>query len=97
MQEILKHLNYQLSTASNATKVTLIVVNNTDGSPRWICNSATSKPLFLKFYAISSFRSKIFAKLFELAFKLNLKGFLTKKVEVSVEILDENKSLIVDL
>ncbi len=97
MQEILKHLNYQLSTASNAKKVTLIVVNNSDGSPRWICNSATSKPFFLKFYAISSFRSKIFAKLFELAFKLNLKGFLTKKVEVSVEILDENKSLIVDL
>ena len=97
MQEILKHLNYQVSTTSNAKKVTLIVVNNPDGTPRWICNAATSKPLFLKFYAISSFRSKIFAQLFDFAFKLNLKGFLTKKIEVSIEVLDKNKPLIVDL
>ncbi len=80
MEKIFNSLGIKTSSAKDGILINLLVVNNRDGSPRWICNLSSKKPLFLKFYSISSFQSKVFAFLIECIFLLNLQSFIfTKK------------------
>jgi thymidylate kinase len=66
----------------NGKKIGLMLINNPDGTIRWIWPDHLKKPLFLKFYNITSFRSKLFAKLVNLIFILRLQKFIFRKVFV---------------
>ena len=77
MEKILSHLNYKISSKdSQSEKIGLIIVNNPDGSPRWVCNAKASSPLFLKFYLISSLKSRLLSIFFRLVFKFRLQKIL---------------------
>lgn len=98
MDKILSHLNYKISSGKGQSeKIGLIIVNNPDGSPRWLCNANSSTPLFLKFYLVSSLKSRLLAVFFRVVFKFRLQKLLLNYTEVLVERLDVNKKEVLDL
>ena len=50
---------------------------NNDGSIRWIFPSKSVKPNFLKFYNISSFKSKVFAAIINMAYQFKLVKYIS--------------------
>ena len=90
MEAIFKTIGYNVSeTPINTTDkvVDLLYIKNPDGTPRWIWGRNLNQPLFLKFYSISSYKSKIFAAMIRFVFFLKLQQliFSTKKLFVSNE------------
>lgn len=82
MENIFKNAGYFVTTKtsnSDEETVTILQINNPDGSPRWIWNATNTKPLFLKFYNVGSFRAFLFATLIQLAFLLKLQKLVFKK------------------
>tara|TARA_B110001450_G_scaffold156040_1_gene145478 strand:+ start:371 stop:2770 length:2400 start_codon:yes stop_codon:yes gene_type:complete len=79
MENIFNSLGVKINSRNEGIPISILVINNRDGSPRWICNSNSKKPLFLKFYSISSFKSKVFAFLIECIFLLKLQSFIFTK------------------
>ncbi|MFT4664969.1 MAG: thymidylate kinase [Gammaproteobacteria bacterium] len=95
---IFESLNFDCSTEAlceDGSCTTLHYINNPDESVRWVWPSQLQKPLFLKFYSISSFKSRIIALLIELVFLLRLQSLVFKTVRVSLK--QKNKSPLVDL
>jgi hypothetical protein len=80
MQDVFTHLNYTICTKEESTiNISLIVINNPDGTPRWILPANAPKPFFLKFYNRNNFKANIIAKTFDLIFALKLQGILLNK------------------
>lgn len=82
MKDILNKTGYVVSeTQSNASdvKLALLTINNPDGSPRWIWNATSKKPLFLKFYTIGTGKARIFSMMIKIIFALRLQGLFFKK------------------
>ena len=61
----------------------LYVIDNPDNSPRWVFSKSLKEPLFLKFYPITSLRSKVIHTLFRLLFAVGLIRLVARKVIVS--------------
>jgi thymidylate kinase len=59
--------------------ITMLSINNPDGTPRWIWDAACNKPLFLKFYNVGSQRALLFATAIKLVFMLKLQKLVFKK------------------
>lgn len=98
MDKFISHLNYKIASSKDgAKKVGFIIVNNPDGTPRWICNSKSNKPLFLKFYLVSSFKSKLFAIFFKLVFKLRLQKRILNYKEFYIEKLSDTSDCLLDV
>lgn len=57
----------------------IYVLHNPDGSPRWIWNVENPKPDFLRFYAVTNLRSKVFSILIRCLFILKLQHLFFKK------------------
>jgi len=85
MENTFKSLGIELTDDKNGVLVDLLIINNPDGSPRWVCNSKSKKAHFLKFYSTTTFKSKIYASLIKLIFVFNLQRlvFNTKRVYLS--------------
>ena len=97
MKKIVNHLNYDLDEKQDKkNKVTFTVLNNPDGTPRWICSKNAKTPLFLKFYMVNNLRSSIFAKMITFIFRLKLQGFAFKKYTLYIKP-SADKPIIVDL
>lgn len=82
MKDILNKTGYVVSeTQSTASdvKLALLTINNPDGSPRWIWNATSKKPLFLKFYTIGTGKARIFSMMIKIIFALRLQGLFFKK------------------
>ena len=82
MENIFKNLGITVSNKRNSVSdkgITVLIINNTDGTPRWIWNAACKQPYFLKFYNIGSFKARVFAFVTHAIFKLKLQHFLFKK------------------
>lgn len=82
MEDIFKKIGYTLQSESSSDcnkPITLLVVNNNDGTPRWICNANQSSPLFLKFYNAGSFRANIFQSIISSIFMFRLHKIVFKK------------------
>ncbi len=92
-----KALDIQLTDFGiNTNKTDLLVVNNPDGTPRWIINSGSKKPLFLKFYSATTFRSKVYANFIKLVFFSGLHKRLFKTYRYSFEHTDGNIAPVID-
>ena len=95
MKKILKHLNYSIDEQQDKNnKVTFVVLNNPDGTPRWICSDQAKTPLFLKFYMVSNFRSSLFARIIRTIFSLKLKRFVFKKVTLFIKPMEDKPTII---
>ena len=73
MENIFTKTGYSISLKKeqeNDDVVTLLTINNSDGTPRWIWNANSNHPLFLKFYNISSKKAFAFATLIKVIFAL---------------------------
>ena len=58
MQDVFTHLNYTICTKEESTiELSLIVINNPDGTPRCITPTNAPKPYFLKFYNLNNFNA----------------------------------------
>lgn len=82
MEIIFEKIGYSLSSVrknQEEVNIDLLVINNTDGLPRWIWNANCKQPLFLKFYNIGSVRALIFAALIRVVFILKLQKFFFHK------------------
>jgi thymidylate kinase len=82
MEIIFEKIGYSLSSVRNKQEevnIDLLVINNTDGLPRWIWNANCKQPLFLKFYNIGSVRALIFATLIRVVFVLKLQKIVFHK------------------
>ncbi len=86
MKEYLAQIGLDVIPASHQTKssVQLYYINNVDGTPRWIWTAKSRKAHFLKFYAISSFRSRVFAFAYQLVFLLQLQHLFFSRKSVYV-------------
>lgn len=84
MKRIFKQLGYQVSTEETSVhqhKLEYLIINNPNGSVRWAWPLHTKKPLFLKFYSISSAKAFVFAVIIKLIFILRIqKLFFKRKV-----------------
>jgi thymidylate kinase len=58
-------------------------INNPNGSIRWIWPSQLEKPIFLKFYSISTLRSWTFAFVIRMIFLFRLQRFVFRKLDAS--------------
>ncbi len=76
-------------------KIDVYVINNSDGTPRWIWPTNLSKPLFLKFYNQSTPKQLILVGLIKLIFFLRLQAFFFKRKQYSkiCDFTAENWSL----
>ncbi|GAA0891217.1 hypothetical protein GCM10009122_08960 [Fulvivirga kasyanovii] len=79
MLTVFKKFGYSAeSSASAGEKLELIIINNPDGSPRWVCPTKAKKPYFLKFYNISGLKSTLFAIACKVIFFVGLQRMLFK-------------------
>lgn len=84
MKTIFQKLGYPLFIYSKGHKsITLSYINNPDGSLRWIWNAKNTKPIFLKFYNISSFKSRVYTFFIRLIFILKLQNLFFKQKRYS--------------
>ena len=98
MKAIFKHLDIQLvDKKEEGTIVTLLVINNPDGSPRWICNAKSKEPLFLKFYLIESMKSQLIALTIKAIFFLGLQKVIFKTIKTNFKILKEDSAPIINI
>jgi thymidylate kinase len=82
MENIFNKIGFAVSLKKenqNDVAVTLLSINNPDGTPRWIWNAKCNKPLFLKFYNVGSKRAFLFASIIKLVFLLKLQKIAFKK------------------
>jgi thymidylate kinase len=70
----------------NTVSLKLYAIKNLDGTVRWVWNANNSKPDFLRFYTLSSFRSRFFSLGIKLIFLLKLQHFIFKKSGFMVSI-----------
>lgn len=81
MKNILSQLGYSISESendNNANEYNILIIQNNDGSIRWAWPNYVKKPLFLKFYNVDSFKSKLFSLGIKIIFLLNLQERLFK-------------------
>lgn len=90
MENIFAKIGYSLSSTKNNPNdiiFEMLFIKNPDGSPRWIWNANSSKPSFLKFYNIGSFRAWLFAFALKTVFILKLqKAVFGKKTFFATQI-----------
>ena len=81
MKEIFNKIGYHIESTKkvDSSIVELLMINNPDGTPRWIWKSNSKKPIFLKFYNIGSKRALLFATLIKLVFKLGVQKLFFKR------------------
>ncbi|WP_113922235.1 nucleoside/nucleotide kinase family protein [Cognataquiflexum aquatile] len=91
MEQFLQALGFT-KTSGTAGSRKLYVLHNPDGSPRWIWNAENPNPDFLRFYAVSNFRSNVFSVLIKAVFFLKLQHLFFKKNSLSV-LLEETHIL----
>ncbi len=98
MEHYFKNFGIQLTDKQNAAQTTtLLIVKNPDGSPRWVCNSKATKPLFLKFYTVNSTRSKLLARLIKGVFFLSLQKVIFKTEKVFFKSIPDGSESIIDI
>lgn len=93
MNSIFTHLGFNTTTGQT---MKVVVINNPDGSPRWICPVSSKTALFLKFYTITGFKSALIAFMLKAIFALRLQRYLLK-VETLTLSASEGLSLELDL
>ncbi len=81
MESIFEKLGIQLSENGDSS-TSILIIKNPDGTPRWICNAKSGKPVFLKFYLASTLRSWIFATFIRLVFLLGIQRFVFDTTEI---------------
>jgi thymidylate kinase len=99
MENIFVKIGYSLSSTSNNSNdlvFNLLYIKNPDGSPRWIWNANSNKPLFLKFYNIGSVRAWLFATALKTVFILKLQKIVFSKktyfaTQIGNPVLDYKK------
>ncbi|TVQ67110.1 MAG: hypothetical protein EA360_03245 [Balneolaceae bacterium] len=79
MKSFLNKLNYSTATSDEGEKLEYYTIVNPDGSPRWIFPVHADSPLFLKFYHVEGWRSKLFALVSSIVFHLRLQHFVYQK------------------
>ncbi len=82
MENIFNKIGYSVALKKenqNDIAVSLLSINNNDGTPRWIWNANCNNPLFLKFYNVGSKRAFLFASLIKLVFLLKLQKIAFQK------------------
>ncbi|CAA7195210.1 nucleoside/nucleotide kinase family protein [Chryseobacterium potabilaquae] len=84
MKNLFRNTGYRLFTKQEmgSKKISFSYIPNPDGSVRWFWNSNSKKPLFLKFYNISTFKAKLFSLFVKLVFVLNLQKLIFKKEDI---------------
>lgn len=70
--------------------IKLYFIKNPDGSPRWIWNAENPKPDFLRFYSISSWRSRLFSIAIKVIFFLKLQHFIFRKKSIKASQNDQH-------
>lgn len=97
METIFKYLNIRfLDNEAIGKQTELLVINNPDGSPRWICNAKSRRPLFLNFFLISSIKSKLFASAIKLIFFLRLQTIVFTTQKVNYEFFGHKNAYLFD-
>lgn len=100
MEHIFAKIGYSLSSIRNNPidlVLDMLYIKNPDGSPRWIWNANSSKPSFLKFYNIGSFRAWVFASTIKTVFILRLQKIVFSRktyfaTQINTPILDCKKN-----
>lgn len=97
MKAIFTQLNILNESHSKAGKpVAFLVINNVDGTPRWICNAESKKPLFLNFYMVSSWRSWVFSTLIKLVFFLQIQKWVFTVEHAELKKTEDQHQPVVD-
>lgn len=77
----------------------ILAYPNPDGTIRWMWNAESKQPLFLKFYGVIGWKSKVFAMIVKLSFLFRLQKLLAKKsfnIYMNVENYEKYKSIFGD-
>ena len=83
MENIFHKVGYTISNQKNSEQDVVqdvLFIKNPNGSIRWIWNADNSKPLFLKFYNVGGFRSKIFTLAVKIIFGLKVQRIVFNKM-----------------
>jgi len=94
MENTFKSLGIELTDSKNGLLTSLLIINNPDGSPRWICNSKSKKALFLKFYSITTFKSRVFAMLIRIVFLFRLQRLVFKTKKLYLRNIHDKKTIV---
>ncbi|PHS06069.1 MAG: hypothetical protein COA88_11305 [Kordia sp.] len=94
MKNIFKSLGIEITDSNNGLLTTLLIINNPDGTPRWICNANSKKALFLKFYSIGKFKSMLFALIIRMVFLFRLQKLVFKTKKLYLKNNSFNKTVV---
>jgi thymidylate kinase len=83
MEDYLNNIGLRLETQPGK-KISVYVINNIDGSPRWIWNAQNPNPDFLRLYTVSSARANFFSLAMKFIFFLKLQHLVFMKNSLSV-------------
>jgi hypothetical protein len=84
LQSIFSKAGYEIAfEAASANATELLFINNPDGNPRWFWPTRVKSPLFLGFYSVSSLKTRIYSKVIQLIFHLDLHKRFFKSIKVS--------------
>ncbi len=92
MKDILNKTGYlftETPTSPSDVKLALLTINNPDGSPRWIWNATSKKPLFLKFYAIATGKARAFSVMIKIIFALRMQHLFFKKKNYYFSVIEK--------
>jgi hypothetical protein len=73
----------------NSIQKKILAYPNPDGTIRWMWDAESTKPLFLKFYGVIGWKSKLFSAFVQLLFVLKLQKIIAKKC-VAIYLDTEN-------
>lgn len=94
--EIIKDSLKTTASSVETNEISLLYIQNTDGTIRWIQPAQLSKPLFLKFYSTSSYKSILYAFIIRVIFLLRIQKHVFKTTTADISVLNliaENKKL----
>ena len=76
-------------SSSEANVISLLYIQNTDGSIRWIQPSKLTQPLFIKFYSTSSYKSILYAFIIRVVFLLRIQKYIFKTASMDISVLNQ--------
>ena len=78
------------SSTTNSHQRKILTYPNPDGTIRWMWDAESTQPLFLKFYGVIGWKSKLFSAFVKSFFAFNIQRKLSKQ---TIDIFLDNKNL----
>jgi len=76
--------------------IPVVLLNNPDGSPRWLCHAGAGYPHFLHFYLVNNWRSWLFSSLIRLVFLFRMQRLFFTSRTLYLRAWEDHQGWLLD-